>query len=70
LGDLIDYSMNDKLLINQEEGEEEKAIISKNKPFAKLDLLLGTLQILLHQYQLSGDLISVGFRFVRVQQQC
>ena len=46
--------MNDKLLINQEEKN------SSNKPFAKLDLLLGALQILLHQYQLSGDLIMLN----------
>lgn len=29
---------------------------NNNKPFAKLDLLLGALQILFHQHQLSGNL--------------
>lgn len=46
---LIDYSRNWQIISRQ-------ASKTADLPFAKLDLLLGALQILFHQHQLSGNL--------------
>lgn len=57
----IYWLFNERQIVNQSRKRERKkqAMISKNKPFAKLDLLLRALQILFHQHQLSGDLITI-----------